>query len=73
MSQYYVRLFLDWVPFLIFIGLLIYFMKKGIGGRQAKFMDSMAEYYSNHLEETRKINASLDRIASALEKRDSSR
>ena len=71
MSQYYVRLILDWIPFIIFIGVLIYFMKKGIGGRQAKCMDSMMEYYANHLEETRKINANLDRIASVLEKRES--
>jgi ATP-dependent Zn protease len=67
MDHYYLQLFLDWVPFLIFIGLLIYFMKKGIGGKQAAYMDFMKEYCMNHLEETREINTNLSRIADALD------
>ncbi len=70
----YVRLFFDWVPFLAIFGLLFYFMKKGIGGKQAGYMDFMKDYYtkhleycSSHLEETRKNNAILARIALAME------
>jgi ATP-dependent Zn protease len=67
-TDYYIRLFVDWIPFLIFLGILVYFMKKGIGGKQAQFMESARQYQSEHLEETRKINANLERIAAALEK-----
>ena len=70
MSDQYWRLVADWLPFLIFIGLMIYFMKKGIGGKQAQFMDVAKQYYADHLTETRKISAALERIATALEKRD---
>jgi hypothetical protein len=44
-------------------------MKKGIGGKQAQYMELVKQYYTDHLAETRKISASLDRIAAALEKR----
>ena len=69
MNSYYTRLFVDWIPFLIFLGILIYFMKKGVGGKQAAYMDFMKDYCSSHLEETRKINKNLERIADALEHR----
>ena len=63
------RYVFDWVPFLIFIGLLIYFMKKGIGGRQSQYMDASLKYQTEHVAETRKIQASLEKIAAALEQR----
>jgi hypothetical protein len=67
----FVRLLVDWVPFVVFVGLMIYFMRKGIGGKQAQYMESMERYYADHLEETRQIRADLARIAAALEKRNS--
>ena len=69
MNSYYVRVLVDWIPFLVFLGVLIYFMRKGVGGKQAAYMDFMKDYYSNHLEETRKINNNLARIADALERK----
>jgi len=72
MNYGYLKLFLDWLPFLLFTGLLIYVMK-GVFARQRRHFDSMTDYYSSHLEETRKMSVNLDRIASVLEKRDSSR
>jgi hypothetical protein len=73
MSGGTLRVVLDWVPFLIFLGLLFYFlyaMRKsgGFGTRQAEYISFMKGYCSDHLEETRKINAALQRIADALEK-----
>ncbi len=68
-TAYYVRLVLDWVPFIVFVGLLIYFAKKGIGGKQAQYMESSRQYQVEHLAETRKIAASLERIAARLEQR----
>jgi hypothetical protein len=71
-SSYYVRQLLDWVPMLIFIGLLLYFLRKmgkggSFGARQIEYMTFMREYCASHLEETRKTNAALQRIAAALE------
>ena len=68
---------IDWLPFLIFLGLLIFFMRKtGFGSRQAEYMAKhtehiayMQRYSENHLEETRKISESLRRIAAALEQK----
>ncbi len=67
----YLKPLLDWIPFLVFIGLLIYFMKKGPFKRQADYMEFMRKYQTDNLEETRKLNANLERIASALEKGES--
>ena len=72
-NYYYWRIVLDWVPFVIFIGLMIFFMKKGFGGKQAAYMDFMKDYCTNHLEETRKINANLARIAAAAESKAANR
>jgi hypothetical protein len=71
------RILLDWVPFLIFIGLLLFFLKRvGFGklqadymARQIEYIDSMQRYCTDHLEETRKISDSLGRIAAALEQK----
>jgi ATP-dependent Zn protease len=57
-------LILDWLPFAIFIGLLVFFMLR---------MRPQREQWMNHqraqLAETQKTNQMLERIASALEKR----
>jgi hypothetical protein len=64
------RYVLDWVPFLIFLGLLIFILRKtGFGSRQAEYIAFMQRYCSDHLDETRKIGDSLQRIANALENR----
>ena len=63
------RLLIDWVPFLIFLGLLIFFMaRNGFGRKQSDYLAYMQKYCADHLEETRKISDSLQRIASALER-----
>ena len=65
----YLQPLLDWIPFLVFIGLFVYFMKTGVFKKQVEHMAFARQYYSDHLEETRKLNANLARIADALEKR----
>ena len=63
------KLVLDWVPFLIFIGLLVFFMARtGFGRKQSDYMAFMQKYCADHLEETRRIGDSLQRIAAALER-----
>lgn len=61
------RLALDWLPFLIFIVLLIYFVRKSTS-RQGDYMTFMRQYCESHLEETRKIGAAIERIATAFER-----
>lgn len=64
MSQRTINLILDWIPFLIFVGLLIFFMLR---------MRPQREEYMNQLRaqlaETQRTNGILERIAVALEKR----
>ena len=70
---------LDWLPFLAFLGLLVFILRKtGFGSRQAEYMAKHTEhlaftqrYLEGHLEETRKISDSLRRIAVALEQKQS--
>ena len=73
MSPYVWRLLTDWTPFVVFVGLLFYFMrsmqkKGGFGARQIEYMAFMQKYRSEHLEETRRIGNALHRIADALER-----
>lgn len=55
--------FLSWLPMLLLIAVWVYFMRKGgFGGAQQKYM-------REHIEETRRQNQALERIAASLEKR----
>jgi Trk-type K+ transport system membrane component len=59
------RVALDWVPFLVFVALLLFGfrrLKKTQGGQ----IEEMREYRELHLQELRKINASLDRISATI-------
>jgi ATP-dependent Zn protease len=67
-TAYYLRLLSDWIPFLVFVGLLIYFVRRMKKTQEFHF-ESVRQYHSEHLAETRKIAASLERIAGQLEQR----
>jgi len=59
-------------PIIILAGFWWYFMRR-FRGTQAKQLDYMAQvktYLTEHLAETRRLNDSLERIATALEKKD---
>jgi ATP-dependent Zn protease len=60
----YLKLLLDWVPFLIFIGLLVFFMRR-MGGSAGE----MKRYREDCLAEQRRLSAAAERIAAALEQR----
>ncbi len=51
---------ISWFPMVILIGVWFYFMKKNGSS-------NMSEYLKDHIEETRKMNANLERIAVAVE------
>lgn len=60
--QFFVDLFISWFPLALLIGVYIWFMRKGFGNKQAAYMEL-------HLAEMRRQNATLERIAAALDAR----
>jgi Na+-transporting methylmalonyl-CoA/oxaloacetate decarboxylase gamma subunit len=60
---------LDWVPILIFLGLLIYFMRKTAALNQKGHLEATRKYMEEHLAEVRRTNDALARIAAALERK----
>jgi ATP-dependent Zn protease len=58
----WVNMLISWAPFIILIGFWVFFMKKGFGGKQGKYIErSMA--FMDRQEQL------LERIAVALEQR----
>lgn len=64
MSPYTIRLILDWLPFVIFIALFVFFLLRLRPQRQEFVNIQRAQ-----LAEIQKANMVLERIAVALEKR----
>ena len=60
---------LDWVPILIFLGLLIYFMRKSAALNQKGHLEATRAYMTEHLAELKRTNEMLARIATALERK----
>jgi ATP-dependent Zn protease len=60
----------SWLPFLVLIGLWFWFSRRA--GMQARGPSgaSMIDLYEQQLEETRRMNLNLERIAVSLEKRE---
>jgi hypothetical protein len=63
------KFMLDWVPILIFLGLLIFFMTR-LMKPQYRTLD---QYRIEHIAELRRLNASLERIADVLQTRGENR
>jgi len=63
MNSDMLRIALDWLPFLIFIGLLFYFLRRPLPQQKAQ-----REYLVDHLAGQQVTNEKLERIAVALEK-----
>ena len=62
-------LVISWLPFLILIGLWFWFSRRV--GMQARGRSgiTMIELHEQQVEETRRMNATLERIAAAMETR----
>ncbi len=66
------RIILDWVPFLVFVALMFYFVRQMRGPKgQIPYQEAQRNYIRDHLAETRRMNENLERIAKALEQRQS--
>ena len=64
-------IFLNLLPIILLIGVWIFFMvamRKGTP-QQRQTIDAHQAYMTAHLEETRQMNRTLERIAAALEER----
>jgi hypothetical protein len=60
----------SWLPFLVLIGVWLYLSRNfGMGARGSSGA-TMIELYEQQVEETRRMNAHLERIAVSLEKRE---
>ena len=62
-------LLVSWLPFLLLIG--VWFWLSRSAGMKARGRSgiTMIELYEQQVEETRRMNATLERIAAAMEKR----
>jgi hypothetical protein len=68
----WMELTIVWPPFLLITGVWLYFSRRnGMLGRGSSSGSSMIELYEQQVEETRRMNANLERIAASLEKRES--
>ena len=65
----WVSLLLSWVPLLVLICVWVWFSRRA--GMQARGRSgiTMIELYEQQVEETRRMNATLERIAAVMEKR----
>jgi ATP-dependent Zn protease len=65
----FVELVISWAPMLLLIGVWIYFMRRSGGLKQGQYFEEVRNYLSDHIAETRRMNANLERIAAVLEAR----
>ena len=71
MTEEWINVFVTWFPLLLLIAVFAWFANRvGRGTREkGPSGSSLIELYEQQVTETRKINATLERIAVALEKR----
>jgi ATP-dependent Zn protease len=62
-------LLVSWLPFLVLIGLWFWFSRRAGMHARGKSGVTMIELYEQQVEETRRMNATLERIAASMEKR----
>ena len=62
----YLKIFLEWLPLLLFGGVMVYFLRKG--GSQSQYIEHAKAYMTEHLAETKRLNANLERIAGLMER-----
>ena len=62
-------LLVSWLPFLLLIGVWLWFSRTGGMKARGRSGITMIELYEQQVEETRRMNATLERIAVAMEKR----
>ena len=68
--QHLFDIFASWIPMLLLIGVWIFFMRRMGNTRQIRdeWMSWLKTYCTEHIVELRRQNATLERIATILEK-----
>jgi ATP-dependent Zn protease len=67
----WVSFLVAWLPFLLLIGAWLHFSRyHGMQARGSSTGATLIDLYEQQVAETRKMNANLERIAGALEKRE---
>ncbi len=69
MPQTIADLIASWAPILVFLAIMIFFVRSGGMRARAPSGRSMIELYELYLEEMKRNTATLERIAQALERR----
>jgi ATP-dependent Zn protease len=65
----WMSLMASWLPFLVLIGLWFWFSRRSDMQARTASGVTMIELYEQQVAETRRMNATLERIATASEKR----
>jgi ATP-dependent Zn protease len=61
----FIELLVSWAPMLLLIGVWVYFMRRS--GSQGQYFEHVRIYMVEHVAETKRLNANLERIAAILE------
>jgi ATP-dependent Zn protease len=61
-------LLVSWLPILLLIGVWLWFSRTAGMKARGRSSITMIELYEQQVEETRRMNATLERIAAAMEK-----
>lgn len=65
----WIELLVSWLPFLLLIAVWLLLSRRMGMQARGKSGTTMIELYEQQVEESRRMNANLERIATALEKR----
>jgi ATP-dependent Zn protease len=65
----WLSLLVSWLPFLLLIGVWLWFSRTAGMKARGRSGVTMIELYEQQVEETRRMNATLERIAAAMERR----
>jgi hypothetical protein len=71
MPPYIADLIASWAPFVLFVGVLVFFIRTGGMRARGPSGRTMIELYEAQLDEMKRNAAALERIAQALERRGS--
>jgi ATP-dependent Zn protease len=63
----FTQFLVSWGPMLLLIAAWFYFMRRSGGMRQGQYFDEVRAYMKEHVAETKRLNANLERIAATLE------
>jgi hypothetical protein len=71
MPQTIAELIASWAPIIVFLAIIVFFMRSGGVRARGPSGRTMVELYELHVEEMKRHTTALERIAQALERRGS--